>query len=640
MLRPVVAVEDQHPVFPLRFGLTGNRSAEQNTLPDRVSSHVALDSGYLDRIIVLATGRCAITSPQTWSDVKCRANISIARDTAGVRLVSEPLNSHPKWFNDKNGMTEGIAGILFNLTYRSIETAFSVRELSCRVFDGLRRESRSLFLPALVGPGSGIAIDIHVGATGNDVDINGLQGRGILFRRGLPWQHRDRGRLRLSCGTSTRPGSRMIVIPVHFRFFSTIVRKRIARNLAGGKDPVPAHEDARCLACHTTPRPERRLKETAWMNSGRGRLRVVPRERGKVAGHSHRRAATGNRFRRIDKQNDFGFMDTKNLVRRIELCAGCHVGQDARDGFPARDVNHDLIAAGHPRLNFEFAAYQENQPKHWKPDAVEAAADFPAQGLGTRPACLGQGRAGTSAQSVPLVCRPGRRRCHRLCPGSLSTPSPWPEFAEYGCFSCHHSLADEPWRRNRPPPGVPPGAAHGARGTIRSPAHSAANSAVRNDVVVKQYQSALGSLVHEMSRPMPNPDKAKSSAEAGINALDALIREFSVGPASSRSLDASGVEHLIEVLNRREAWSKVANWDEAAQRYLALVPLNQARGRWDSGRRTEHKALSEELRTRLKSLTFPNGFDSPRGFDPSRLPARQNERSDVPVRDRGANAAR
>ena len=89
----------------------------------------------------------------------------------------------------------------------------------------------------------------------------------------------------------------------------------------------------------------------------------------------------GIRFSPTDKQNDYGFMDTKNLVRRIELCAGCHVGQDARDGLPLRDVNHDLIAAGHPRLNFEFAAYQENQPKHWKTDdpSGEAAADFPVR---------------------------------------------------------------------------------------------------------------------------------------------------------------------------------------------------------------------------------------------------------------------
>ena len=71
-----------------------------------------------------------------------------------------------------------------------------------------------------------------------------------------------------------------------------------------------------------------------------------------------------------DKYDRFGFMDTKNLVSRIEQCAGCHIGQDARGGLPLRDVNHDLIAAGHPRLNFEFAAYHENQPKHWKSSAA------------------------------------------------------------------------------------------------------------------------------------------------------------------------------------------------------------------------------------------------------------------------------
>src|SRR5205807_1861790 len=53
-------------------------------------------------------------------------------------------------------------------------------------------------------------------------------------------------------------------------------------------------------------------------------------------------------------------------ARLAETCVGCHVGSPAVPAFPgARDVNHDLIAAGHPRLNFEFAAFLFNLPRHW-----------------------------------------------------------------------------------------------------------------------------------------------------------------------------------------------------------------------------------------------------------------------------------
>ena len=50
---------------------------------------------------------------------------------------------------------------------------------------------------------------------------------------------------------------------------------------------------------------------------------------------------------------------------RAADCAGCHVGAPASTDMPLREVNHDLIAAGHPRLNFEFTTYLRKMPPHW-----------------------------------------------------------------------------------------------------------------------------------------------------------------------------------------------------------------------------------------------------------------------------------
>lgn len=58
------------------------------------------------------------------------------------------------------------------------------------------------------------------------------------------------------------------------------------------------------------------------------------------------------------KSVDFGMTDTNNIAVRARECAKCHVG--AAD----RQVNHDLIAAGHPPLKFELAAYLDMLPKH------------------------------------------------------------------------------------------------------------------------------------------------------------------------------------------------------------------------------------------------------------------------------------
>jgi hypothetical protein len=408
----------------------------------------------------------------------------------------------------------------------------------------------------------------------------------------------------------------------HSRAFQVLFderSRRIARNLARGKEPIAAAEDARCLACHTTPRPESLVRTTGRMNSDGVGCESCHGSAEKWLG-----IHTTDDWKRIsptDKQERYGFTDMKHLVRRVELCAGCHIGRDARDSLPVRDVNHDLIAAGHPRLNFEFAAYQENQPKHWKPKGAEATTDFPARAW-----VLGQLVSAKAALEL-LRYRCGdiqtasESRLPPPLPSHSSTKPPWPEFAEYGCFSCHHSLADEPWRRNRGTAGVPPGAPVWGSWYYPMTAALLENSTVRDRGKVKEFQTALKLLTTAMSRPNPHAAAVRPMAERGIAALDGLIQEFSIRPASSIPFNAAGVEQLIDGFNRREAWNTVANWDHAAQRYLALVPLNQARGRLDSVGFKEQQALSAELRTLFDKLRFPEGYDSPRGIDPATLPA-------------------
>src|SRR5262249_7174292 len=126
---------------------------------------------------------------------------------------------------------------------------------------------------------------------------------------------------------------------------------------------------------------------------------------------------------RSDREQ-LGFLDTKDLAVRAESCVACHVGS------PNREVNHDLIAAGHPRLRFDLGAYLANYPKHWS-DARDKAG---------RPALEAQvwaiGQV-VSAQAAVKVLQ------HR----AAAADKPWPEFAEYDCFACHHSLSAPNWRQ-------------------------------------------------------------------------------------------------------------------------------------------------------------------------------------------------
>src|SRR5262245_18138428 len=197
--------------------------------------------------------------------------------------------------------------------------------------------------------------------------------------------------------------------------------RTIAGNLGKIGAVVPAHRDRRCLACDATPGP-----------STDPALAAVVREDGVGCESCHGPAGSWLALHTtydwdglppLEQEQRFGMVRTADLARRAEACAGCHVGETGRE------VDHDLIAAGHPRLAFEFAAYVANLPAHWIEKEQNAAADFPARAWAV-------GQAVTAKATVELL--------HERARGAAGARGrPWPEFAEYDCASCHHELRSE-----------------------------------------------------------------------------------------------------------------------------------------------------------------------------------------------------
>jgi hypothetical protein len=60
-----------------------------------------------------------------------------------------------------------------------------------------------------------------------------------------------------------------------------------------------------------------------------------------------------------EQKEETGFKYTKSLKVTAETCLACHVGNDRCES------GHDLLAAGHPRLNFDFSLAMAHYPKHW-----------------------------------------------------------------------------------------------------------------------------------------------------------------------------------------------------------------------------------------------------------------------------------
>lgn len=415
----------------------------------------------------------------------------------------------------------------------------------------------------------------------------------------------------LSCHGSVAPSGRSSVLrnehttwiadDPHALAFETLLgdrSERIARKLAGRSGKViPAHQDERCLACHSTPRPAAELRKTDWLSRDGVSCEACHGASEKWLG-PHTTESWSGLGPQI-KERDYGFRPTKNLARRAQLCAGCHVGERGEEGGSiVKDVNHDLIAAGHPRLNFEFAAYLDNLPSHWREKGRNAAPDFPALAWSV-------GQVATARAGLQLLR------------GRVRDPhAPWPEFSEYGCFSCHHELADEPWRRNHVG-GVSGAPRWGSWYLPMNEALAREEQASGRDLDGdwKEFEAAIGRLTGEMSRPVPTSAKVRELADSAIVPLERRLASV-----SSRTFSASDVERVVKAFRDPDAWKRVDSWDHAAQRYLGLVPFRQSWISLAPDRKADQDLLGRELDGLRKQLMFGETLDSPRrGFAPAAL---------------------
>ncbi|HEV8058887.1 MAG TPA: multiheme c-type cytochrome [Gemmataceae bacterium] len=128
--------------------------------------------------------------------------------------------------------------------------------------------------------------------------------------------------------------------------------KKIEAALAHQQHPKEAHNDQLCLRCHG-------------LEQAKGHPELQADGVSCESCHGPAKAWLSQHYlpdwkaRSADAKADLGFIDTHDLLQRGKACAACHVGDSAKE------VNHDLVAAGHPPLRFEYSAYLAMQVKHW-----------------------------------------------------------------------------------------------------------------------------------------------------------------------------------------------------------------------------------------------------------------------------------
>ena len=191
---------------------------------------------------------------------------------------------------------------------------------------------------------------------------------------------------------------------------------RIQKNLdhaEPSKKAIPPDQNILCIRCHVDPHAVDAAEASpVWFGDGVGCESCHGPAGGWLTAHF------GPDWKGMSDEEKCakGFNDMKDLQNRARACTDCHVGGDRAE------VNHDLIAAGHPALLFENSSFLERyRPyQHWsEEDDRRCHPAFEAQTWAV-------GQVVSAEAAMKLLAA----RARATKPPDVR---PWPEFAEYDC---------------------------------------------------------------------------------------------------------------------------------------------------------------------------------------------------------------
>jgi hypothetical protein len=392
---------------------------------------------------------------------------------------------------------------------------------------------------------------------------------------------------------------------------------------------VPAAENVACIGCHAT---------------GRGRMAAE----GVGCESCHGAAGDWLVAHTLPgwntSGNTLGLVDLADPFVAADTCAGCHVGgPPAADGAP-REVSHDLIAAGHPRLAFELRSFKEAEPPHWRDRFLTALTALTAPTAAPSPATVAGaaaagrhpdprapraaldpldewalGRLGSLEVFLGQMARQGAA-AERRRDADGPVAAVWPEFTAFDCYGCHRPAlvaADQGPAANPGGLGVPRlEPLHWALLDTIMPAAPQADEPASGAATLAAFRAEVERRWWQV------PDAAAVAA-----CRDAIAAARLHGHAALKALPAGPLaDRVVKDVN-------AADWDEAAAALAALRAIaDRATARGAAPARTA--PARERLDSLRELLEFPvaaarppdfghtaaghtaaGRFDSPRGYD-------------------------
>jgi hypothetical protein len=317
------------------------------------------------------------------------------------------------------------------------------------------------------------------------------------------------------------------------------VGERVAAILNLGK----AESAPRCLACHSLDPPPPERARTFDLSEGVSCETCHGPASGWLGPHTERDWTHAQSVAA-------GMYDTRDLVKRTEKCLGCHLGNDEKY------VDHEMIAAGHPLLQFELDSFSAVMPRHWKDGGRTNETNKSADT--TDP--LYDVRELTVGEAVHL-------RESLLHLASRTRGKVWPEYSELECEACHHSLTppEQSWRQARGYRGRRPG----------DPPWNAARYTVLRDVAhqldsadAEQLDAGLAQVAQLMSQLNPDRDAVSSAATNSARSADAIV-----GRMRAATYDSAQSLRLLQAISADADAISAQGEQSAAQAAMALQSL-------------------------------------------------------------------
>lgn len=235
-----------------------------------------------------------------------------------------------------------------------------------------------------------------------------------------------------------------------------------------------------------------------------------------------------------------GMTATENADVRAEICLSCHLG--TKDKF----ATHTIMGAGHPRLSFELDLFTANQPAHYTVDTdyIERKGAVPGFNLWLT------GQFESAEQHLAV----GIQRLH-------DGVGVFPDFAFFDCQSCHHSLKNVRWSKQRAN-GVLPGSLR-----LHMP-NLVVLDAVARALDANDIQMALqGAKVNTIKSAQQSRQEFTEAAQRMLGSLAAARDTW------SREFTDVEIKAVRRALLENAAADRASDYAEAEQVYYSFESL-------------------------------------------------------------------